>query len=125
MTRILMLLAGSTALGAALAVPALGALGAPGDGAARPAIMRAGDGAQAAPLVLASDEGGDDDDRRWRGRAGGDDDGDDCDDDDDDDDGDCRGATGRPARNPAPAGTVVPPQNGLFGTGAAPRVQVN
>ena len=29
------------------------------------------------------------------------------------------------ARNPAPAGTVAPPQNGLFGTGAPPRVQVN
>ncbi len=49
-----------------------------------------------------------------------DDDDDDCDDDDDDDD-DCRGG----ARNPAPAGTVAPPQNGLFGNGAPPQVQVN
>ncbi|RKT34770.1 hypothetical protein BXY70_0793 [Roseovarius halotolerans] len=31
----------------------------------------------------------------------------------------------RGARNPAPAGTVAPPQNGLFGNGAAPKVQVN
>lgn len=30
-----------------------------------------------------------------------------------------------PANNPAPAGTVAPPQNGLFGTGALPQVQVN
>lgn len=38
-------------------------------------------------------------------------------DDDDDDRGD--------ARNPAPAGAVTPPQNGLFGTGTAPTVKVN
>lgn len=31
----------------------------------------------------------------------------------------------RSARNPAPAGTVAPPQNGLFGNGAPPQVQVN
>lgn len=37
--------------------------------------------------------------------------------DDDDDDGG--------ARNPAPAGTVAPPKNGLFGDGAAPKVKVN
>lgn len=29
------------------------------------------------------------------------------------------------ARNPAPAGTVAPPQNGVFGNGGPPRVQVN
>lgn len=28
-------------------------------------------------------------------------------------------------RNPAPAGTVAPPQNGLFGNGAAPQVLMN
>lgn len=38
-----------------------------------------------------------------------------------DDDDDDRGG----ARNPAPAGSVAPPQNGLFGNGAAPQVQVN
>lgn len=37
------------------------------------------------------------------------------------DDDDDRGG----ARNPAPAGTVTPPQNGLFGSGAAPKVQMN
>ena len=31
----------------------------------------------------------------------------------------------RGARNPAPAGSVVPPQNDLFGNGAPPQVQVN
>lgn len=29
------------------------------------------------------------------------------------------------ARNPSPSGTVAPPQNGLFGNGAPPQVQVN
>lgn len=38
-------------------------------------------------------------------------------------DDDDRGGTG--AANPAPAGTVAPPQNGLFGTGTPPQVQVN
>jgi hypothetical protein len=38
----------------------------------------------------------------------------------DDDEGACGGG-----RNPAPAGSVAPPKNGLFGTGAAPAVQVN
>jgi len=38
-----------------------------------------------------------------------------------DDDDDDRGG----ARKPAPAGTVAPPQNGLFGNGAPPQVQVN
>jgi hypothetical protein len=31
----------------------------------------------------------------------------------------------RGARNPSPAGTVAPPQNGLFGNGAPPQVRVN
>jgi hypothetical protein len=38
-----------------------------------------------------------------------------------DDDDDERGGV----RNPAPAGTVAPPANGLFGDGAPPQVQVN
>jgi hypothetical protein len=29
------------------------------------------------------------------------------------------------ARTPAPAGSAAPPQNGLFGNGAPPHVQVN
>lgn len=51
-------------------------------------------------------------------RSGHDNDGDDEDEDDDDDDGNA-------AANPAPAGTVLPPANGLFGSGAAPKVTVN
>ncbi len=47
------------------------------------------------------------------------------DDDDDDDDGDGDGDGNRGAlRKPAPAGTVAPPRNGLFGNGAPPQVNV-
>ncbi len=71
----------------------------------------------------------DDDDEGGRARYRREDHGDDDsharyrweDDDDDDDDDDGPGG----ARNPAPAGTVAPPQNGLFGKGAPPKVKVN
>lgn len=57
----------------------------------------------------------DDDDHRYGG------DGHDDDDDDDDDDGYGRNASA----NPAPAGSVAPPANGLFGSGAAPKIKLN
>lgn len=44
---------------------------------------------------------------------------DDEDEDEDDDD------AGRGKRDPAPAGSAAPPANGLFGTGAPPKVKVN
>lgn len=70
-------------------------------------------------IILASD--GDDEGPEYRKhRRAGDDNGDSEDDEDDDDD-DGAGAT----LNPAPAGTIAPPVNGLFGNGPAPRVQVN
>lgn len=74
-------------------------------------------------LKLASDDRLDRDHGR---RARSDDDdhryGDDGhDDDDDDDDGYGR----RTSTNPAPAGTVAPPANGLFCSGAAPKVKLN
>lgn len=50
--------------------------------------------------------------------SGDDDDDEDCDEDDDDG---CTGAAG----NPAPAGTVAPPANGLFGNGAPPVAVTN
>ena len=128
MKKILTLLAASTALTAAIGVPGSSAMQASAGDVLRPVAARVDDAAQAMPLVLASDD--DDDYRREGARRGqdddddddhdDDDDDDDCDDDDDDDD-DCRGA----ARNPAPAGTVAPPQNGLFGNGAPPQVQMN
>ncbi|MCF3974834.1 hypothetical protein [Paracoccus salsus] len=121
MKKILTLLAASTALTAAIGVPAWSAMHAPADGVLRPVAALFHDATQAMPLVLASDD--DDDDDRWRdgSRRGHDDDDDDDDCDDDDDDDECRGG----ARNPAPAGTVAPPPNGLFGNGAPPQVQVN
>ena len=123
MKKTLTLLVASTALTAAIGVPAWSAMQAPADGGLRPFAALFEESPQAMPLVLASDDD-DDDDRGWRegSRRGHDDDDDDDDDDcDDDDDDDCRGG----ARNPAPAGTVAPPQNGLFGNGAPPQVQVN
>lgn len=123
MRKTLTLLAASTALTAAIGVPAWSAINGPANGVLRPAAALFDDATPTMPLVLASDDE-DDDERPWRqtSRRGDDDDNDDDDDDDGcDDDDDCRGS----ARNPAPAGTVAPPQNGLFGNGAPPRVQVN
>jgi hypothetical protein len=122
MKKTLTILAASTALTAAIGVPAWSAIQAPADGVLPPVAALFDDAPQTMPLVLASDDD-DDDHRRQEGSRRGhddDDDDDDCDDDDEDDD-DCRGG----ARNPAPAGAVAPPQNGLFGNGAPPQVQVN
>ena len=122
MKKTLTLLVASTALTAAIGVPASSAMQAPSD-SLRPVAALFDDAPETMPLVLASDDD-DDDDRRRDGSRRDDDDDDDEDDDDcddDDDDDDCQGG----ARNPAPAGTVAPPQNGLFGNGAPPQVQVN
>ena len=89
MKKTLTLLVASTALTAAIGVPAWSAMQAP-SGVLRPVAALFDDAPLAIPLVLASDDD-------WRGGA----------------------------RNPAPAGTVAPPQNGLFGNGAPPQVQVN
>ena len=43
----------------------------------------------------------------------------------DDDDDACEHGACRGAAAPAPAGTVPPPANGLFGSGTPPRVQSN
>jgi hypothetical protein len=77
--------------------------------------------------------GDDDDGDRESGRSyrSNDDDHRDGDDDDDDDDGggdddeDDDGSLGAGSASPAPAGTVAPPANGLFGSGAMPKVKVN
>lgn len=134
MKKTLALLAATTAMSAAITAPAWSATRT-SNGELLPfaAVFEAGQDAM--PLILASSD--DDDDREYRNgaryedddddddgkyRSGSrhdDDDDDDCDDDDDDDD------CGNSARNAAPAGTVAPPQNGLFGNGAAPKVQMN
>ena len=147
MKKTLTLLAASTALTATVGLSAWSAMTAPADAAARPFAALFDERGQALPLVLASD---DDDDRdRDRSRRGYDDDddddhddGDDDDDDeddDDDDDHDRRDSSRREhdddddddddrrrgARTPAPAGTALPPPNGLFEGGTPPKVQVN
>ncbi len=111
MKKTLTLLVASTALTAAIGVPAWSTMRVSGGEGLWPLAAHFDEGTQALPLVRVSDDDDDDDD----------DDRDDRDDDDDDDDDDDRGG----ARNPAPAGTVAPPQNGLFGTGTAPQVKVN
>ena len=111
MTSRLSLLFASTALTVALGLPALAAMQVQGNAHDQcsgvcAAVLSADD--QPLPLIRVS---GDDDE--------------DCDDDDDDDDDDdhdgCIGALG----NPAPAGTVAPPANGLFGNGAPPVAVTN
>lgn len=121
MKKTLTRLVASTALTAAIGVPAWSAMQAPSE-VDRPVTAIFEDASPAIPLVLASDDDDDDDDRRSQeGSRRGHDDEDDDDDECDDDDDDC----GSGARNPAPAGTAAPPQNGLFGNGAPPQVQVN
>lgn len=120
MKKTLTILAATTALSTVIGIPAWSAMQAPEGEGDRPRAALFEGGSQAAPLVLASD---DDDRRWWKGARRGHDDDDDAyeddDDEDDDDDDDDRGGT----RNPAPAGTVAPPQNGLFGNGAPPQVK--
>jgi len=121
--KTLAVLVASTALTAAIGVPAWSAMRASTGDSSQAFSALFDDGTQALPLVRVSD----DDDHHgkhrkwWRLFGDDDDDDDDHDDDDDDDDDGRRGG----ARNPAPAGTVAPPQNGLFGNGAAPKVKVN
>lgn len=115
MRKTLALLFASTALTTVLGLPAWSAMRSPAGADDRPIAAVLDDGQEALPLIRASDDNDDDADRRRPGYGRGDDD-----DDDDDDDG-----GGRGAGNPAPAGTVAPPQNGLFGNGAPPQVKVD
>lgn len=101
------LLAATTALGAIMAIPAIATIRIADAGSPLTSFSASTKSMQDGTVLLAS---GDDEDN---------DEGDDCDD-GDDDAGDCAAGS-----NPAPAGTVAPPANGLFGNGAAPQVQVN
>ncbi|WP_338721258.1 hypothetical protein [Devosia sp. XK-2] len=126
MKKTLTLLVASTVLTIAIGVPAWSAMRAPTDGAPRSVATLFDDGPQTMSIALVGDD--EDDDRPWQNGSprGHDDaecgtDGDGDEDSDDDDNNDCRGGL----RNPAPAGIVAPPQNGLFRTGAPPQVQMN
>jgi hypothetical protein len=118
MKKTLAALIATTALTAAIGLPAWSDMRAQADAGENPTAAVGESGQSALPLILASHDDDDDDDDHRERSDDDDEDDDDCDDDDDDDG--CRGAS-----NPAPVGTVAPPQNGLFGSGAAPRVQVN
>lgn len=114
-TLTLTLFATTAALAVAIGVSAWSAGRTADDIDGQPQVAASDAGQDVRPLVLVS--GDDDDDREYR-RGSRHEDDDDCDDKDDDE---CVGNT----RNPAPAGAVAPPQNGLFGNGAPPKVQVN
>lgn len=125
MKKTLTLLAATTALSAAIGAPAWSALRTSDSSALHfAAVFEVVQDAM--PLILAS--GDDDDDSKYRegSRSKEDDDDDrryDSEDDDCEDNGDDDEDCGDGARNAAPAGTVAPPQNGLFGTGAPPKAQ--
>lgn len=110
MRRTFILVAASAALTGAIGLTAWSASGAQFGDDSQPITAVFKTAYDALPLIFASS---DDDDHKSGYR--GDDDDDDC----EDDDGGCNSAG-----NPAPVGSVAPPQNGLFGNGAAPQVQV-
>jgi len=118
MKKTLVLLIASTALTTVIGVAAWSAVRAPGHTITQTAAAVFDDAQESFPLVFVSSDDDDDEREHHSGARYDDDDDDDCDDDDDEN---CISN----ARNPAPAGAVAPPQNGLFGNGAPPQVQVN
>jgi len=116
MKTTLAILAATTALGTIIALPAVGAFGTTGMSDIQPSMADTIDPIAGGALMLASDDD-DEDERSARYLSIDDDDDDGC---EDDDDGGCG-----PDADPAPAGAVDPPANGLFGNGSGPKVQVN
>jgi hypothetical protein len=119
MSKFLSLLLASAALTAGLGLPAWSAMHAPQQGEAvktMPAVFGSTDTADLLVLVDDDEDDDEDEDGNVTRRASDDDDAEDC----DDDEGSCGGSA---ASQAAPAGTVAPPQNGLFDTGT-PQVQV-
>jgi len=117
MKKTLAILIASTALTSAIGLPAWSAMNR-NDSTLGQAISAVVDDAkEAVERVLISSNDDDHDDDEY----------DDCDEeeDDDDDDDDHDEECNDSASNPAPAGTVAPPQNGLFGGSTPPLVIVN
>lgn len=116
-TKTLTLIFASAALTAAIGLPAWSALHEASAGERVTPLSSLLDSATSArPMILAdSDEQDDEDEGASTGRRTSDDDEDSC----EEDEGNC----GSAAPAPAPAGSVTPPQNGLFGTAPA-QVQV-
>ncbi|MEJ6479116.1 MAG: hypothetical protein QNL92_10600 [Octadecabacter sp.] len=111
MKKTLTLLAATAALTAAIAAPVWSAMRT-GDSPVQPFAAVLEFGQDAMPLFLASGDDDDDDDDDHDCEYGSD---------ESHDDDDCGGSAG----NAAPAGTTAPPQNGLFGNGTPPVVQMN
>lgn len=119
MKKTFAILFASTALTAGVGLPAWSAMhGAIQFEGARDAALAASRDA-ASPILVSDDDDDHDRDHKRKKRRGHDERHDDDDDDDDDD------SYGRNASPAAPAGSVAPPNNGLFGSGTAPKVQVN
>ena len=142
MKTTLSLLLASTTLCVAVGFPAMaGAPSVGGDAATCGAAcaMSLADIDREARLIFVDDDGDEEDDNKFWFGGEDDEEDEDCDDDEDDDhdddddddedegygdgddDDDCAGGLG----SPAPAGTVAPPANGLFGTGAPPVAVTN
>jgi len=114
MTKTLSLLLASAALTAVIGVPAWSAMHTPSQGEAVTPLAAVYGGTDASSLLVLVDDDEDEDGNVKRAKSE-DDDEEDCDDDE--------GSCGAAANAPAPAGSVPPPQNGLFGT-ATPQVKV-
>lgn len=118
----LAILLASTALTLGFAIPAWSVMhDGPQSQASRHATEDAS-GSSAHFLLASDDDRSDDDEGRRMSRSGDDDDEDE--ESDEEDDGEGQGSIGA-APGAAQTGTVVPPNNGLFGNGAAPKVKVN
>ena len=113
MKTTLAILTATTALAAFLAMPAIGAVHSVWTGDSGEFAGMHDASSKGASYLLASN---DDDDHRSKAGYRSDEDGED----DDDDEGGSQASA-----NPAPAGSVAPPANGLFDTGPASKVQVN
>ena len=118
MRKTLTFLAATTAITAGIGLPAWSAMRAETQADSLSAPFGAGIGD--ARLIRVSGDDDDDDEYAVRSRN----------DDDEEDDDDCEeeeeDGTAACAElvNPAPAGTTAPPQNGLFGDGPPPQVQM-
>ncbi len=119
MKKIVSVLVATTALTTAMGLSAWSAMRIPAVAGVHSFASTQDDGRTALPFIFASDDDDDDEQIRHDSKGHDEDEGED-DDDNDDDDEDGEGKV----RGPAPATATTPPQNGLFGNGALPKVQV-
>ena len=117
MTMTLTLLVATTALTVTLGLPAWSAMHVPAQSSSVSPLEAVFSTADQSPLLVLNDDEDDDDEGGSVSRRLSDDD------EDDDECEDDEGSCGAGSASPAPAGSVAPPQNGLFGSGT-PQVQV-